>query len=276
MEKYDCKKVVGKGSYGSAIVAKRKKDGLVCVVKTIALARLSRGEAKLVRQEAKLLATLRHPHIVSHLESFLRRNSSGGRELCIVMEYCECGDLEKWVAVRRRARQRPSESSALRVFAQLCMALEHVHAHRVVHRDVKTSNAFVTRDGGGRDVVKLGDFGISRVLDATGDLAATAVGTPCYMAPELLDEKPYDYKADVWSVGCVLFELVALKRAFEARSMPALVRLVMYGAANNSPAYPKLGGSFSPELRRLQTELLAKRPRDRPDIVDVLARPVVA
>ena len=102
------------------------------------------------------------------------------------------------------------------------------------------------------------------------------VGTPCYMAPELLDEKPYDYKADVWSVGCVLFELVALKRAFEARSMPALVRLVMYGAANNSPAYPKLGGSFSPELRRLQTELLAKRPRDRPDIVDVLSRPVVA
>ena len=65
MEKYDCKKVVGKGSYGSAIVAKRKKDGLVCVVKTIALARLSRGEAKLVRQEAKLLATLRHMPVVS-------------------------------------------------------------------------------------------------------------------------------------------------------------------------------------------------------------------
>ncbi|KAH8050209.1 serine/threonine kinase [Aureococcus anophagefferens] len=142
MEKYDCKKVVGKGSYGSAIVAKRKKDGLVCVVKTIALARLSRGEAKLVRQEAKLLAAAAPAHPVHGAER-----------------------------------------------VQRC----------VVHRDVKTSNAFVTRDGGGRDVVKLGDFGISR----------------------LLDEKPYDYKADVWSVGCVLFELVALKRAFEARSMPA-------------------------------------------------------
>ena len=111
MEKYEAKKVVGKGSYGSAIVARRKADGLVCVVKAIALARLSRGEARLVRQEAKLLATLRHPHIVSHLESFLRRNSSGGRELCIVMEYCECGDLEKWVAVRRRASSSKSSSA---------------------------------------------------------------------------------------------------------------------------------------------------------------------
>ena len=79
------------------------------------------------------------------------------------------------MAVRRRSRSRPSESSCLRIFAQLCMALEHVHAHRVVHRDVKTSNAFVTRGNDGRDVVKLGDFGISRVLDSTGDLAATAV-----------------------------------------------------------------------------------------------------
>ena len=91
-----------------------------------------------MRQEAKLLATLRHPHIVSHLESFLRRNSTGGREICIVMEYCECGDLEKWVSRRRRDRSRPSEATALRIFAQLCMALEHVHAHRVVHRDVET------------------------------------------------------------------------------------------------------------------------------------------
>ena len=101
----------------------------------------------------------------------------------------------------------------------------------------------LTRGGEG---VKLGDSGLSRVLDTTGDLARTAVGTPCYMAPELLDERPYDYKADVWSVGCVLFELLQLKRAFEARSMPALVRLVLRGDAGK-PGFPKLGPSASAE-----------------------------
>ena len=111
MERYDCKKVVGRGTYGSAVVATRKADGLRCVIKTIGLRSLSRGEAKLVRQEARLLATLRHPHIVSHLESFGRRNSHGGREVCIVMEYCSGGDLEQWVSRRRQQRKKPSESS---------------------------------------------------------------------------------------------------------------------------------------------------------------------
>jgi len=275
MERYDCKHVVGRGTYGSAVVATRRADGLQCVIKTIALRSLSRAEAKLVRQEARLLATLRHPHIVSHLESFGRRNSSHNREICIVMEYCAGGDLEQWVARRRKERKKPSENTALRIFAQTCMALEHVHAHRVVHRDVKTSNLFVARaaDMSASSVVKLGDFGISRVLGATGDLAATAVGTPCYMAPELLDERPYDYKADVWSAGCVLFELLNLKRAFEARSMPALVRLVMRG---RGVGFPVLDASFSTYLRRLFATLLSPKPRDRPDIVEILQAPVVA
>ena len=272
MERYDCKKVVGRGTYGSAVVATRKADGLRCVIKTIGLRSLSRGEAKLVRQEARLLATLRHPHIVSHLESFGRRNSHGGREVCIVMEYCSGGDLEQWVSRRRQQRKKPSEGTALRIFAQACMALEHVHAHRVVHRDVKTSNLFITRDAEGPPVVKLGDFGISRVLGATGDLAATAVGTPCYMAPELLDERPYDYKADVWSAGCVLFELLNLKRAFEARSMPALVRLVMRG---RGAGFPCLDATYTSELRRLFAKLLSPKPRDRPDIVEILRAPIV-
>ena len=124
-------------------------------------------------------------------------------------------------------------------------------------------------DGG---AVKLGDFGISRVLGATGDLAATAVGTPCYMAPELLDERPYDYKADVWSAGCVLFELLNLKRAFEARSMPALVRLVMRG---RGAGFPCLDATYTSELRRLFAKLLSPKPRDRPDIVEILRAPIV-
>ncbi|KAJ8610495.1 hypothetical protein CTAYLR_007777 [Chrysophaeum taylorii] len=241
----------------------RRRDGLECIIKTIALARLTKREARMVRQEAKLLATLRHPQIVSHLESFVEPRR---HELCIVMEFCERGDLEQWVATRKRAGRCPSEDVVVHMFAQLCMALEYVHAKRVVHRDVKTSNVFLTRDQAGNDVVKLGDFGISKVLDRSGELCATNIGTPCYMAPELLDDRPYDYKVDVWSVGCVLYELAALKRAFEARSVPALVKRVIGGPA------PRLA---SADLAPLLASLLAKNPALRPDISDVLATPVV-
>ena len=115
--------------------------------------------------------------------------------------------FETKTATQEAEKARPSESSRKRAWLwNMCTRI----AWSI---DVKTSNLFITRDAEGPPVVKLGDFGISRVLGATGDLAATAVGTPCYMAPELLDERPYDYKADVWSAGCVLFELLNLKRA---------------------------------------------------------------
>lgn len=262
MERYACQSVIGKGSYGSAMVARRKADGLVCIVKQIGLSRLSKREVRLVRQEAKLLATLRHPHIVSHLESFIWSSD----RLCIVMEYCSGGDVEKWLERRRRRRMGvPTVETVARLVAQTCMALEHVHSKRVVHRDVKCSNLFLSVDSLGCEMIKLGDFGISRVLHSSGELCATSIGTPCYMAPELLEELPYDYKVDVWSAGCVLYELASLKRAFEASSMAGLVHRVVYKPA------PRLPGP----LGELLKHMLSKRPVDRPDISDVLASDVL-
>lgn len=262
MEKYVCQSVIGKGTYGSATMARRKADGLVCIMKQIGLSRLSKREVRLVRQEAKLLATLRHPHIVSHLESFIWSSD----RLCIVMEYCSGGDVEKWLERRRRRRLGvPTLDTVARLVAQTCMALEHVHSKRVVHRDVKCSNLFLSVDSLGYEMIKLGDFGISRVLHSSGELCATSIGTPCYMAPELLEERPYDYKVDVWSAGCVLYELASLKRAFEASSMAGLVHRVVYKPA------PRLPGPLG-ELLKL---MLSKRPLDRPDISDVLASDVL-
>ena len=86
------------------------------------------------------------------------------------------------------------------------MTLEYIHGRKVLHRDIKVSNIFLT----GNNTVKLGDFGISKVLDATYDQAQTVVGTPYYMSPEVCENKPYTQKSDVWSLGCVLYELCAL------------------------------------------------------------------
>lgn len=256
MERYHIRDTIGKGSFGNAMRAIRKADGLVCIVKRIGLSGLSKREMRLVRQEAKLLATLRHPHIVSHLDTFVV-----DRSLCIAMEYCQGGDLERWVdRTRRTGLPQDHQETVTRFVVQVCLALEHVHSKRVVHRDVKSSNLFLMRQEG-EVVVKLGDFGISRVLAAGENLCATSIGTPCYMAPELLEERPYDYKVDVWSAGCVLYELFALKRAFVATSLAGIVRRVV-----REPA-PTLRGPLGDLLSRM----LAKRPADRPDVTDVLA-----
>ncbi len=100
----------------------------------------------------------------------------------------------------------------MHLFVQLLLSLQHVHSKQILHRDLKTQNILLNKD---RDVVKIGDFGISKVLSSESK-AFTVVGTPCYISPELCEGKPYNQKSDIWAVGCVLYELLSLKRAFEA------------------------------------------------------------
>ena len=88
-------------------------------------------------------------------------------------------------------------------FVQICAALKYIHKRRVLHRDVKASNVFLTASG----CVKLGDFGISRVLQGTRDKATTVAGTPAYMSPEMCQSKEYTLKSDIWALGCLLYEL---------------------------------------------------------------------
>jgi NIMA (never in mitosis gene a)-related kinase len=91
------------------------------------------------------------------------------------------------------------------------MAIDYIHSNKILHRDIKSQNVFLTSNG----TLKLGDFGISKVLQNTMDKAATMVGTPYYMSPEMYENKPYTHKSDIWALGCILYELCTLKRAFE-------------------------------------------------------------
>jgi NIMA (never in mitosis gene a)-related kinase len=148
----------------------------------------------------RLLQRLHHEYIVTYQDSFLERRTA---ELCIVMQLCRGGDLHAELGRTRAAGRRVSEPTAARWLTQLTLALQHVHAHGIIHRDLKTQNIFLTA----RLDLKLGDFGVSRVLERPTDLAATTVGTPFYMAPEIFRKLPYSAKADVWALGCVLYEV---------------------------------------------------------------------
>jgi len=118
--------------------------------------------------------------------------------------------------------------------------------------------------------VKLGDFGIARVLQHTCECAKTAIGTPYYLSPEICMEKPYDYKSDIWSLGCVLYEMTTLKHAFDDSSMRGLIRKILKGT------YPSIDARFSDNLRFSIAEMLNREPNDRPDISMLLRRKFIA
>ncbi len=111
------------------------------------------------------------------------------------------------------------------------MTLEYIHGRKILHRDIKLTNIFLT----GNNTVKLGDFGISRVLESTCEAAMTVVGTPYYMSPEVCESKPYTYKSDVWSLGCVLYELCALDHPFMADNLLGLVYKIVTEIPSSIP-----------------------------------------
>ena len=117
--------------------------------------------------------------------------------------------------------------------------------------------------------LKLGDFGVSRVLRHTVELAATQIGTPYYMSPEIMDNQRYNSKTDIWSLGCILYELMCLRLPFDGASMKQLC----YNIIKVNPASPSM--VYSAELRELVRDTLHKNPKTRPGINSILSRPIM-
>mmetsp|Transcript_2602 Transcript_2602/g.6659 ORF Transcript_2602/g.6659 Transcript_2602/m.6659 type:complete len:590 (-) Transcript_2602:10-1779(-) len=254
---------IGKGQYASAQLVKEQNTGLTYVAKCISLAALNDHDQDLAHQEVFLLQTLSHPYIVAYRDSFL---IEGANTLIIVMEYCNAGDLRKAIKEKVKCQENFPESQVMMWFVQLCLALQYIHAEKVLHRDLKTSNIFLTNGGA---EVKLGDFGISRVLEGTTEAAVTIVGTPYYMSPEVCRNEPYSWKSDIWAVGCVLYELCMLKHAFESSSLLGLVYKIV------SDHYEPIPQIYSVELNDLIRHLLMKTAEQRPSINEVFCIPYV-
>ena len=241
---------------------------------------MPREEREAALQEAKLLASLRHPNIVACVESFVDKKS---KKLCIVQEYCAGGDVHQRLRETKARHRRgvvtkgyypavsgdtqktlPSgltESRAVDWFTEILLGMKHVHDRKVLHRDLKTQNVFLTADGRCR----LGDFGVSKVLSGTHNLASTAVGTPYYLSPEICENKRYDHKSDVWSLGCVLYELCAGAHPFDAASLKLLVAKITKGA------YAPVPG-VSAEVSLAIEAMLQRDARKRPSVNELLQR----
>ncbi|CAK9096126.1 unnamed protein product [Durusdinium trenchii] len=261
MKSYKRIQVVGKGSFGCCWLV-QSDSGERCILKQIDVSKMPEKQRLEAANEVKVLSRLRHPYIINYRESYV---DSG--LLCIIMDFAERGDLYRMIGRKRQAKSLFAEALVLRWFTQIALALKHIHDRHILHRDLKTQNIFLAGPGDG--MVKVGDFGIARVLRHTQDCARTAIGTPYYLSPEICQERPYSYKSDVWSLGCVLYELATLRHAFDAESMQGLVLKILRGVPPQVPA------SFSAELRSLIAEMLTKDPNCRPSVNELLHRPTV-
>ncbi|XP_049719244.1 serine/threonine-protein kinase Nek4 isoform X4 [Elephas maximus indicus] len=229
------------------------------VIKKLNLRNASSRERRAAEQEAQLLSQLKHPNIVTYKESW----EGGDGLLYIVMGFCEGGDLYRKLK-EQKGRLLP-ESQVVEWFVQIAMALQYLHERHILHRDLKTQNVFLTK----ANIIKVGDLGIARVLENHCDMASTLIGTPYYMSPELFSNKPYNYKSDVWALGCCVYEMATLKHAFNAKDMNSLVYRIIEGKL---PPMPK---DYSPELAELIRTMLSKRPEERPSVRSILRQPYI-
>jgi len=269
-------KEIGHGSFGraylvqaSTVASKLPADRRWLVMKEIDLPQCQDEKARAHAEvEVKVLSSLKHPYIVRYWESFVRE-SRDAHFLCIVMDFCEGGDLWQYIAHCRHRCQPVPETHVLRWFTQMCLALKYMHEKNVLHRDIKTQNVFLAnKDGSEVQCAKIADFGIAKVLGARG-LAQTLVGTPYYLSPEICKGETYSCPSDVWAVGVVLYELCALSMPFNAADVSILLNRII------TAPLPRFPSTYSRDLGAISTDLFNRDPNRRPTAASILQKPIL-
>ncbi|KAK3864146.1 hypothetical protein Pcinc_030134 [Petrolisthes cinctipes] len=259
MNHYETMQAIGRGAYGNVYLYRRLYDNKHIVIKKIPMESITKAEGELTKNEVRVLSMLQHPNIIEYYDNFIENNT-----MMIVMEYAPGGNLYDYLRTRGEGNLL-QEEDVLNLFCQLVLGLQHIHENNILHRDIKSNNILLDRS---HRIVKIGDFGISKILSSKSK-AHTVVGTPCYLSPELCQEKPYNQRSDVWALGCVLYEMLALRRAFEAETLPALIMKILRGIFE--PIHPH----YSTEMRSLVHLLLHTDPAQRPDCHQVISHPLV-
>ncbi|KAK5129065.1 hypothetical protein LTR85_000398 [Meristemomyces frigidus] len=288
-DKYEVLQKIGQGSFGIIRKVRRRADAQILCRKEISYSRMSDKERNQLAAELDILKTLRHPNVVQY---YSREHLKATSDLHLYMEYCGNGDLGGYIKELVRGARWAEEEFVWQVFAQLVGALYRCHygedaprpgeeggvrkgrgvglqskaGHRVIlHRDLKPENVFL----GQNNAVKLGDFGLSKII-ASHDFASTYVGTPFYMSPEICAAERYSHHSDVWSLGCIIYELATRCVPFDARSHVELVMKIKAGRIKPLPAE-----RYSSGLWETIQRCLTVNPLGRPDMAMLINVPQI-
>eukprot|EP01017_Pseudomicrothorax_dubius_P006865 TRINITY_DN12041_c0_g1_i1.p1 TRINITY_DN12041_c0_g1~~TRINITY_DN12041_c0_g1_i1.p1 ORF type:complete len:487 (+),score=92.05 TRINITY_DN12041_c0_g1_i1:45-1505(+) len=251
---------LGEGAYSSVYKVRRCNDEQLYALKRVKMDGLSDKERANALNEVRILASIRHPNVVCYKEVFIEEETNS---LCIVMEFADDGDLYGRIVQAQKKGQLLPEAEIWRTFVQMVRGLKSLHQLNILHRDLKSANIFLFKDGS----AKLGDLNVSKI--AKRGLLYTQTGTPYYASPEVWKDMPYDLRADMWSLGCVVYEMTTLKPPFRAENMEELYKRVIRGI------YPKIPGHFSQDLSTTIRNLLQVDPSKRPSCDQLLSSPAV-
>lgn len=234
------------------------------VVKAMALRGMDAQGRLRALKEIQILKSLRHECIIEYIESWWVGAGPDSGRLTLVMECGENGDLRVPVQAASQTGRHLEEVLILSWLQQMLRGLQHVHQKEIIHRDLKAMNIFLKDTW---RTCKLGDFGISTALKS-GKSASGCVGTPAYMAPELLWNQRYASAVDMWAIGVVLYELMALRLPFAGSNVLSLVYQIAFNSHEDEPLR---NAGYSMALIELVARLLDKDPSRRPSAAELLS-----
>uniref|UniRef100_A0A2K5DTA8 Serine/threonine-protein kinase Nek11 n=1 Tax=Aotus nancymaae TaxID=37293 RepID=A0A2K5DTA8_AOTNA len=260
--RYVLQQKLGSGSFGTVYLVsdkKAKQGEELKVLKEISVRELNPNETVQANLEAQLLSKLDHPAIVKFHASFVEQDN-----FCIITEYCEGRDLDYKIQEFKEAGKLFPEDQIIEWFIQLLLGVDYMHERRILHRDLKSKNVFLKNN-----LLKIGDFGVSRLLMGSCDLATTLTGTPHYMSPEALKHQGYDTKSDIWSLACILYEMCCMNHAFAGSNFLSIVLKIVEG---DTPSLPE---RYPQELNAIMESMLNKNPSLRPSAIEILKIPYI-
>ncbi|XP_070322866.1 serine/threonine-protein kinase Nek11 isoform X1 [Odocoileus virginianus] len=260
--RYMLQQKLGSGSFGTVYLVsdkKAKQGEELKVLKEICIGELNPNETVQATLEAQLLSKLNHPAIVKFHANFVEQD-----KFCIITEYCEGRDLDCKIQEYKEVGKTFPESQIIEWFIQLLLGVDYMHERKILHRDLKSKNIFLKNNK-----LKIGDFGVSRLLMGSCDLATTLTGTPHYMSPEALKHQGYDTKSDIWSLACILYEMCCMNHAFTGSNFLSIVLKIVEG---DTPSLPE---RYPRQLNAIMESMLNKSPSLRPSAIEILKLPYI-
>ena len=216
---YEIYKKLGKGGFGSVYKVINKNDNKIYAIKRLSIKGLNQKDLEYIKNEANILSNIENENIVKYYESFYEDDSFN-----IVMDYCEFGDLRKILNEFKANGQFFSKSAIYCLIKSICFGLKEIHENNLIHRDLKPENIFLKEDL----KLMIGDFGLAKQLQNGTIHANTQIGTFQYMAPEILTKEKYTNKVDIYSLGCIIYELCTLNFYF-ANKTGGKINISFYG-----------------------------------------------